>query len=88
MSDRCQSCKAPIVWVVTATGHRIPLDPPVVEIVVGRGPASVTDDAGVTHRGTPTETAQPEMFAEVVRGRISHYATCPDADAWRGRSRG
>lgn len=53
----CRSCGAPVVWVVTARGKRMPLDPPLVTVV---------DDDGRTHRG-----------------RVSHFATCPDASKHR-----
>lgn len=56
----CGSCGASIVWSKTAHGKPIPLDPPLLTIVV--------DTTGV-----------------VVRGRISHFSTCPNADSHRKR---
>lgn len=29
---------------------------------------------------------QPNGVYHVVRGHVSHFATCPDADGWRKRS--
>ncbi len=74
MSERCRSCSAPIRWVYTAKGRRIPLDPkptrdgnivlrgigPIAQIIPGHGPAD------------------PPLY-------ISHFATCPYAAAHRSR---
>lgn len=69
--NRCRSCGAEIVWVVTSTGARMPLDAEPnpdgnVELVNGRA---------IVH-------GQPPAF---VHGPIHmpHHATCPDAEEWR-----
>ncbi len=87
MSDHCQSCGAEIVWVETGTGRRMPLDPTVVEIVVGAGRTFIVTDEGASVRGTTVDEAQPDLAPTFAKGRVSHYATCPQAAAWRGKKR-
>lgn len=77
--DRCSSCGAPIEWGVTAKPRRIPLDPegaltdkPMNLRVVGRftnGTVAVEHVSGTAFEAT----------------RISHFATCPDAEKHRKR---
>lgn len=57
-SRPCQSCGAPVVWVVSDGGRRMPLD-------VG--------------------SASRDLFGKLRME--SHFAHCPDADAWRGQTR-
>jgi hypothetical protein len=45
---KCRSCGVPIVWEVSAKGHKMPMNPDPVD---GK--------------------------------RISHFATCPQANTWR-----
>lgn len=55
---RCRGCGAPIVWIQTKAGKRMPVN---VEPYT-----TVVTDGG-----------------EVVRGRTSHFSTCPMADLFR-----
>jgi hypothetical protein len=87
MADRCQSCNAEIVWVETGTGRRMPLDPTVIEILVGSGRTFIVTDEGASVRGTPVDDAQPDLAPTFAKGRVSHYATCPQAKDWRGKQR-
>ena len=61
----CRGCGAPIVWALTHTGARIPLDPrsPVYEL----GHEYGTD-------GLPVARVAGERFL------VSHFRTCPKAD--------
>lgn len=84
----CKSCRAPIVWVVTSAGKRIPLDPPVLRAMPVdqvneirakdiRIPSpgrlvALTTDEGRTALGH----LHPE--GELV-GREAHHASCPNA---------
>ncbi len=52
---KCKTCKAPIEWVQTRQGKRMPLDPKPFTVVTSEG--------------------------DVVTGRTSHFATCPQAAA-------
>lgn len=76
----CRSCGAPIRWVVTAKGHRMPLDPqPHPEGNVIPQPASLpfaTEPQAVVLPEPPTD--QPAWR--------SHFATCPNATRHRRSS--
>lgn len=65
----CRSCGAPIEWVVTEKGKRMPLD------IERRDDGNVTVDPSGTARVVPKGKGS----------RVSHYATCADADRWRKR---
>lgn len=58
----CKSCKAPIWWISTSNGKKMPLD-----------------------RKPETRVVQDPDSGEwrVVKAYVSHFATCPDAPAWR-----
>jgi len=74
----CQSCRAPITWARTANGKLSPFE---------------RDDAGVwviDHTGTARYVGggklRPLRVLELETPRpryTSHFATCPDATAWR-----
>lgn len=75
MSDRCRSCRAPILWAVTEKGRRIPLDPEpradgnlVLHVQAMGSPLAVF--AGSGHVG--------------IR-YVSHFATCAHAAQHRRR---
>jgi hypothetical protein len=74
----CRSCDAPVTWVITPTGARMPLDPtpapdgnvwiaalaPSGDMVIG---VSLNND------GVPPDKTS----------YVSHYVSCPQADEWR-----
>lgn len=68
----CRECRAPIVWIVTKNRKRMPLD---VDTHVGDGVRTLVDVHGDVHA-----KAGPE-----IRGRESHFATCPVVIARRKR---
>jgi hypothetical protein len=80
--ERCDSCRAAIIWAATAAGRRMPVD------------AHVDRDAGnIGLVGVdPLELPRAVIYgkAEAARRRLvgeplrtSHFATCPDADRHR-----
>jgi len=72
----CRSCSAPIIWAEShTTGKPIPLD------AAPRADGNLSLVKGVA-RAYDLEDASlhRERFA-------SHFATCPDADTWRGSTR-
>lgn len=69
-AGKCRSCGARVVWAVTEHGRRMPLD---AEPVAG-GTFTLT-----TSRGELVATSTPG----VELGYVSHFATCPQAGAWR-----
>lgn len=81
---RCRSCRAEIVWTVTATGKKMPVN---VE-------ASDTGNV-LVERGGPRDTPRATVFvpgglhAHTRPGTLqttSHFSTCPNRDHHR-RSR-
>jgi hypothetical protein len=74
----CRSCLAPIRWVLTGSGKRMPLDTEAVpdgNVTVDRYEA---DHAIVVVHATPADVPA----SEALRYK-SHFATCPEADSWR-----
>jgi len=66
---KCRSCGAAIIWALTPSGRRMPLDPGLTKlgnIVLRDGMALVV----VNSTGEP-------LFR-------SHFVTCPQASFWRG----
>lgn len=80
--SRCRAtdCQRPILWVRTATGKPMPLDPDPVDdgnVIVVRGIAHVYRDAAAAREATPLYPDLPL--------RKSHHATCPAAADFRKR---
>lgn len=84
---RCSKCSAVIEYVVMhKSGYKMPVNPGYVTIAeIAAAPLRdtliVTDD-GVSIKGqrVPDESHDPR---EIRRGRISHFATCPNASEFR-----
>lgn len=77
----CKKCGAPIVWLTTPRGKKMPADAVLREYKENpEGKNSVLNDLGevikcdLQFEGTPTGLA-----------RIPHWATCPNADEFRRR---
>jgi hypothetical protein len=71
----CRSCEAPIIWTITATGSRMPVDAkpgPNGTIVLFERDGKVRS-ASIAGRGSAFE-----LFT-------SHFATCPQATTRRKR---
>jgi len=80
MSEKCRSCSADVIWCLSAPGgKRMPVDKtpdPAGHLVLDMS----KDPPVATYAGTQTLKADP--------GRLtyrSHFATCPERDAWRKR---
>ncbi len=81
--SRCRACNAPMVWGVTESGAKMPVDPEPVE----GGNVIVLSDAGlagplVKVLGEPTLL---DGLAEPTVRYVSHFATCPNAEEFRRR---
>lgn len=77
--SKCKSCGAKIIWLPTIGGKPMPCDPdpiPYREDSLG-SMMIVTNDGRVVR-------AKIDAGSETV-GYVSHFATCPDAEKWRGR---
>ncbi len=80
----CRSCGAPIWWVCTAaSAQRIPLDAqPDPE-----GNIEMVKVGGSWLAGVLEQTEALFDVDGALRWR-SHFASCPDADRWRGAEHG
>lgn len=75
----CQSCGAPLVWVTTPSGGRMPLN------------RSPTADGNVLIVSTPlgaigvtlSKDALAKARAEAVNLRLPHHANCPEGQSWK-----
>ena len=80
----CRSCQAPVVWAITAkTGSKIPLDPHTSP----SGTIAVIGTSHVTGQPLAHVFTQADLALARAHGTpalfTSHFATCPQADAWR-----
>ena len=70
----CRSCGAPIRWVRTTYGRLVPIDPdPVSNGNIVIQPIS----------GTADYVRKGAYIDQTWDRYVSHFVTCPDADAWR-----
>ena len=74
MGEACKSCNAPVIWGWLENGKRMPVD---------FAPAELGNLVLVRRQGRVHVLAwNPEKHGEGPR-RVSHFATCPHAAAWR-----
>lgn len=72
VTSPCRSCDAPMVWVHTPAGKRMPLDPdPTPD-----GNVEIIDGYAVVHSQPPLEHG--DLFTP-------HFATCPQGAEWSRR---
>jgi hypothetical protein len=72
----CRSCRAPIVWARTVAGKLAPID---VEPAENGNVVFLDDNRAETLGPLELELLDPD------RARfLNHFATCPDADTWKG----
>jgi hypothetical protein len=71
MTAKCSSCEAPIIWTVTESGKRMPVD----ATPAGKVTVLVRDPAG----GDTPISKQRDHY-------VSHFATCPQADRHRKKT--
>ena len=78
---QCSKCEAPIIWVITERGKKMPVD------------ADPTDLGGFVLLERGEDSASPPLATHhtKVSGKVlllsdrhdSHFATCPHADHFR-----
>lgn len=76
--SRCRSCEAEIEWAFTENDKRIPLDVPAR---MGEGNLEVVSRRASEHGMTPIVRTVPAATGD----RVSHFATCPEAEQHRRR---
>ena len=81
---RCRSCGASIVWVKTAGGKKMPCDPNFVyyKQIEGGKERIVTPNGEVLSGTTAVGHDEADGW-----GYISHFATCPHANAHRRKAK-
>ena len=73
----CRSCGQQIEWIKTTKGKNMPVDSEYVDYEeADNGTILVTDGGNVI-------TVNEHQNMPNVKGRISHFATCPQANEWR-----
>ncbi len=75
--SKCRSCRAPIRWVFTERGKKMPLDAEPTDegdIVLRDPPPGESDPTGIV--------VAPAAFPDEPR-YTSHFATCKQAGEWR-----
>lgn len=85
MSATCKGCKAEITWAVTTSGKSMPVDARPVQ----NGNLDLVPDSDP--REPPTAHSLDSTGSRDVNGArhspalryVSHFATCPDAIAFR-----
>jgi hypothetical protein len=80
----CRGCGAEIEWVKTQNGASMPVNPEYVEIdIAGAKTTTIVTDDGKVESGSLVnrDTLFPPTME--VKGRISHFATCPQAGRFR-----
>lgn len=70
----CRSCGAEILWALTKNGKRIPLNAEPVERM--KGTFQLTYPGGEGSEPVAVTMAGTDVY-------VSHFATCPNASAWR-----
>jgi len=75
--SRCRSCDQPIDWVKTAAGKNMPVEGMHIKYDdLSPGEVIITDGGNVYKKIKDDNLPN-------VKGRISHFAVCPQADQWR-----
>lgn len=82
MTTVCRGCGKPIIWIRTHGGKKMPVDVDLVRFVSDRSGTDVfvrRDGSVTVGRRAGNQESQAEL------GYTSHFATCPQADAFRKR---
>ena len=71
---KCRGCKKPIIWATTEAGKAIPLDPPEKRFIL--------------QQVVPDDPQKPAYWEARLRETyVSHFVSCPQADAFRGKGK-
>lgn len=77
----CEKCGKRILWITTATGARVPLDPvaPTYQLLLRDSLEPDQPLTGRWVRGNAEEDPEPSF--------VSHFATCSAASNFSGRNK-
>ena len=85
MTKRCRSCGADILWATVETSGKVtPIHKDSLHDPAGN--LEVWKDASGKVRCRYLKGDEPEALPGHFRA-MSHYAFCPEAEAWRARNR-
>ena len=77
--EKCRSCGSGIIWAITQTGKRIPVDAdPTPD-----GSVRLVDEDGTVYARVRNKNHAKDPTGTTLR--TSHFATCPHAADWRKR---
>jgi len=81
----CRSCGAWITWVVMPSGKAMPVNSEEIPFLIDESSdhLAITPDGEVVRGRTCSESYEPEEGQRWVYARLSHFATCPEADKHR-----
>ena len=82
----CRGCGQEIAFIKTAKGKTMPVNPEAVYFIPAGGPNTYVMVDGSIQRGREPDTEDWGKPAQI--GYISHFATCPAADSFRGKRKG
>lgn len=77
MSLPCRSCGKPIRFIEMRSGKKMPVDPDLIAYADAKD-----GDVLVTEQGNTYKVNLANRLPN-VKGYVSHFATCPQADDWR-----
>lgn len=84
MAATCKSCGAPIIWIESPKGKWIPCDEGLIPYKQDRsGKEAIVTQRGEIIRCRLTFDGDPTGM-----GRMTHWATCPNANQHRRRRNG
>lgn len=75
--SHCRGCGKEVIWLKTKNGRDIPCDPAIIEAPKENNHVLILESGDVVHHPP-----------EGTKGRISHFATCPRAGAFRKKKGG
>ena len=79
---KCKSCGRRVLWIKTAAGKNMPVDPHFVNYrKVHGGKERIVLPNGEVVAGERCDAQEADGY-----GYISHFATCPDAEKHRKRA--
>lgn len=84
MSSTCRSCDAEVVWITSRKGKPMICNAQLIQgIEDPQGTLRLILSDGSVKRARPLRGREPHIGQPFVEGRVSHWATCPQAGEWR-----
>lgn len=83
----CRGCGAPVIWVRTSAGKKMPIDaePVWVKMETGGDTFIRADGSFVFGRKVGDAYEDDDPDSNLIEAHESHFATCPQAGQFRNR---